>query len=179
MVDTNFKLNFNLVYDYSKGISEFIENHDRNILIAMTVVNDSGFGVRLILSDRVQHLLLLTGILDDKGIKAEILHGSLKQTERFQVLRNIKSGRCHYLLATSQLIGEGFDLAEIESVFMATPVRFSGRLIQFIGRALRSALGKIHAKVYDFIDCNEPVLNSQAESRFKTYESQGFDILTT
>lgn len=66
-VDTNFKLNFNLVYDYSKGISELIENHDRNILIAMTVVNDSGSGVRLILSDRVQHLLLLAEILDDKG----------------------------------------------------------------------------------------------------------------
>jgi superfamily II DNA or RNA helicase len=176
-ISSDFVSDYSIQDEYSKGISDLAENHDRNQLIAGTIAQDTGSGIRLILSDRVQHLRALASLLFDKGISSETLTGSLKQEERLRVVDNLKAGKCKNLLATSQLIGEGFDLAEIESIFLTTPIRFSGRLVQYIGRALRPAPGKNKARVYDFVDVNEPVLAAQAEARLKTYEGQGFSIL--
>jgi len=43
-------------------------------------------------------------------------------------------------------------LPGISTVFLTTPVKFSGRLIQFIGRALRPAPEKGRAVMFDFVD---------------------------
>jgi superfamily II DNA or RNA helicase len=46
------------------------------------------------------------------------------------------------LVATGQLIGEGFDCKALSTLFLATPIRFDGRVIQYLGRVLRPATGK-------------------------------------
>jgi superfamily II DNA or RNA helicase len=175
-VQTNFSSSYIVQDDYSRAISELVEDSDRNNLISDTVATKTGSGVSLILSDRVQHLLSLAVLLKDKGIDPEVLTGQSKQKDRLRILHDLKCGKCKFLLATSQLIGEGFDLAEIERVFLTTPIKFSGKLIQCIGRALRPAPGKLNAFVYDFVDINEAVLATQAEARLRTYEGQGFEI---
>jgi len=43
-------------------------------------------------------------------------------------------------------------LPGISTVFLTTPVKFSRRLIQFIGRALRPAPEKGRAVMFDFVD---------------------------
>ena len=48
--------------------------------------------------------------------------------------------------------GEGFDCRELSILFLATPIRFNGRLLQYLGRVLRLAPGKDKAKVYDYVD---------------------------
>ena len=84
----------------------------------------------------------------------------------------MQHGRCKYLIATGQLIGEGFDLPGISTIFLTTPVKFSGRLIQYIGRALRPAPGKDKAVIFDFVDILNPVFEASARSRSFTYEQQ-------
>ena len=85
----------------------------------------------------------------------------------------MQDGECHYLIATGQLIGEGFDLPGISSIFLGTPVKFSGRLIQYIGRALRPAPGKDKALIFDFLDVENPVFTASAKARVSIYENQG------
>jgi superfamily II DNA or RNA helicase len=78
-------------------------------------------------------------------------------------------------VATGPLIGEGFDLPEIGTLALATPLKFSGRLIQYIGRALRPAPGKDKAIILDFVD-KHPVFEHSARSRWETYTQQGIKV---
>ena len=63
----------------------------------------------------------------------------------------VVGGGVKVLVATGQLIGEGFDCRELSTLFLATPIRFNGRLLQYLGRILRPAPGKDKARVYDYV----------------------------
>lgn len=78
-------------------------------------------------------------------------------------------------MATGQLIGEGVDLPEISNLALATPIKSSSRLIQYVGRALRPAPGKTKAVILDFVDAHGVFQNS-ARSRWETYEQQGIQV---
>ena len=100
--------------------------------------------------------------------------GSTSPKDRERIISALQQGECRYLIATGQLIGEGFDLPGISSVFLGTPVKFSGRLIQYIGRALRPAPGKDKAVIFDFVD-DHGVFEASAKSRAYTYDDQGIE----
>jgi len=158
--------------EYSKALSELTEDGTRNRLICKTVSENNGHGVSLILSDRKAHCVTLQNILADvHGIHAEVLTGSTSPKDRERIITALQGDECKYLIATGQLIGEGFDLPGISTVFLTTPVKFSGRLIQYIGRALRPAPGKDKAMIFDFVD-DHGVFEASAKSRAETYLSQ-------
>jgi superfamily II DNA or RNA helicase len=74
------------------------------------------------------------------------------------------------LIATGQLVGEGFDCRELSTLFIATPVRFSGRVVQYLGRVLRPAPGKECARVFDYVDSKVEVLQAAARARRRVYD---------
>lgn len=69
----------------------------------------------------------------------------------------------------SSSIGEGFDCADLSTLFLATPIRFSGRVLQYLGRVLRPAPGKDKALVYDYHDVKVGVLVNAARARARAY----------
>jgi superfamily II DNA or RNA helicase len=73
------------------------------------------------------------------------------------------------VIATGQLIGEGFDCRSLSTLFLATPVRFSGRVLQYLGRVLRPAPGKQKARVFDYVDVQVETLVKAARSRQRVY----------
>jgi superfamily II DNA or RNA helicase len=83
----------------------------------------------------------------------------------------LNKGKVKVLLATGQLIGEGFDHSELSTLFLVTPIKFSGRVLQYMGRVLRPARGKKKAKVYDYVDVNVDVLKAAAKARQRVYSS--------
>ena len=76
------------------------------------------------------------------------------------------------MISTLQLIGEGFDAPGLTTLFLATPIKFSGRLKQVIGRILRPAAGK-EATVYDYVDEQVGILRRSAEQREQIYFLNG------
>jgi superfamily II DNA or RNA helicase len=84
----------------------------------------------------------------------------------------LSAGQVKVLIGTGQLIGEGFDCKELSTLFLACPVKFSGRLLQYLGRVLRPAPGKDKAKVYDYLDINVGVLKAAARSRQWVYQGE-------
>jgi superfamily II DNA or RNA helicase len=171
------KTNFNTLTDasinYSRALSELTEDYNRNRLICDTMTKNNGAGISLILSDRKTHCQILHDtLLKENQIKAEILTGSTSKTTRQKIINDLREGKCKYLIATGQLIGEGFDLPEITTMFLATPIKFSGRVIQYIGRALRPAPGKEKSIIFDFVDVLNPVFKASATSRFYTYRQE-------
>ncbi len=173
-IKTEFNTLVNASENYSKALSELTEDESRNQLISDTVAANNGTGISLILSDRRSHCQAIQDtLLSENQIKAEILTGTTTPKDRERIIQDLQHNRCKYLVATGQLIGEGFDLPGISTVFLTTPVKFSGRLIQYIGRALRPAPGKGKAIIFDFVDVNNGVFKASAKSRSYTYLSQG------
>jgi len=171
-VKTDFRPYFDPVNEYSKMLSELTSDDDRNRLIASDISEIAGSnGVCLVLSDRKKHCENLVTLLKYRhGISAELLTGDLNDRQRKEVLDRLKAGRVSVLVATGQLIGEGFDYGELSTLFITTPVRFSGRVLQYIGRIMRPAPGKKHARIFDYVDVNVEVLKNAAAAREKVYE---------
>ena len=169
---TGFRPYFDPVREYSKMLAELTANDERNRMIAADVAREveNDNGVCLVLSDRKKHCQTLQSLLRFKHkLEADLLTGDLSGPERKQVIGRLDSGRLRVLVATGQLIGEGFDSRVLTTLFMATPVRFSGRVIQYVGRILRPAPGKDRARVYDYVDVHVEPLVKAARARKKVY----------
>ena len=99
-----------------------------------------------------------------------LLTGDLTDPQRREVLDQLNQGKVSVLIATGQLIGEGFDHQALSPLFLATPIRFSGRVLQYLGRVLRPADGKKRARVYDYVDIHVDVLKAAAKARQRVYD---------
>ena len=127
----------------------------------------------LVLSDRVEHCRLLGGALAAAGIPVAVLTGDLAKEVREQVLGRFVSGEITVLVATTALVGEGFDLPAIDTVFLTTPNGNVARTTQALGRALRPSAGKTAGRIVDFVDAQVPLLRNQARKRAGVY--RGFE----
>ncbi len=169
---TTFKPYFDPIQEYSKMLSELTQDNERNRLIAADVAKEAqnAQGVILVLSDRKKHCQALYSLIHyGHRIEAEVMTGDLKAAERQEIVERVNAGQVPVLIATGQLIGEGFDCKELSTLFLATPIRFTGRLIQYLGRILRPAPGKNHARVYDYVDSAVAPLLKAALARQRIY----------
>jgi superfamily II DNA or RNA helicase len=157
--------------EYTATLSELTQDPQRNGLLVKDVIKEvtDGGGTCLVLSDRKTHCETLGNMLRDKGIEADVLTGATPEKERGAIVDRLNTGSVKVLIATGQLVGEGFDARSLQTLFLATPVKFDGRLLQYLGRVLRPAPGKDKAKVYDYVDVNVGVLTASARSRQKIY----------
>ena len=58
------------------------------------------------------------------------------------------------ILATGSYIGEGFDDARLDTLFLAMPISWKGTLQQYVGRLHRLHDAKRVVRVYDYVDSN-------------------------
>ncbi len=173
--ETEFFTDIDPVMYYSKVMSALTEDNDRNTLIADDIAKESliANGVCLVLSDRKVHCERIRSLLKfDHNIDADILTGDLGIAERKDVLERVESDQTSVLIATSQLLGEGFDSTKLASLFLIYPIKFSGRLMQYLGRILRPGGSCKKARVFDYVDFNVGVLEAAAKSRFYVYSSE-------
>tara|TARA_Y100000310_G_scaffold345185_1_gene462454 strand:+ start:2166 stop:3512 length:1347 start_codon:yes stop_codon:yes gene_type:complete len=152
-------------------IQDMINNADRNAIITKNIegqVKEFPNGIALVISDRVGHCKKLQDRLQD----SVLLVGNVPNSERRMVIEKLQQGISNILIATGQLIGEGFDLPQLSSVFLTTPIKFDGKLQQIIGRIVRIAEGKEKAIIYDFSD-NNWLLQHNLKSRMEFYKKEG------
>ncbi len=170
--NTDFTTRHDPVSEYSKMLAELASDTARNIQIAGDVAAEAAEnpGICLVLSDRKAHCENLQALLRFRfKLPSELLTGDLDAAERKKVLERINQGRVHVLIATGQLIGEGFDCEDLTTLFLATPIKFSGRLLQYLGRVLRPAPGKKYARVFDYVDVKVDTLRKAARARQRVY----------
>lgn len=170
--ETNFTSRHDPVTEYSKMLAELATDTERNILIASDVAGEAArnTGICLVLSDRKVHCENLQALLRYRfKLESELLTGDLDMSDRQKVLERINKGQVKVIIATGQLIGEGFDCKELTTLFLATPIKFSGRLLQYLGRVLRPATGKKYARVFDYVDVRVETLLKAANARQRVY----------
>jgi superfamily II DNA or RNA helicase len=172
--ETEFQSLIDASVYYTKLMGELILDSARNELIISDILKElkTVKGTILVLSDRKMHCEIIRSLLSSKhGIDSHLMTGDLSIQERNDVLEDLKQGGVKILIATSQLIGEGFDAPGLSTLFLIYPVKFQGRLIQYIGRILRPAPGKKNARVFDYVDSRVGVLEAAARSRSNVYYS--------
>lgn len=172
--ETDFRPYYDPVNEYSKMLLELTANDERNRLIADDVAQEvaSRSGTCLVLSDRKLQCETLSALLRYKHhIETAVLTGDVGTADRRSITERLNRGEIKVLVATGQLIGEGFDSKNLSTLFLATPVRFSGRLLQYLGRILRPAPGKDKARVFDYVDVNVEVLKAAANARQRVYDT--------
>ncbi|MDK9708961.1 MAG: DEAD/DEAH box helicase [Desulforhopalus sp.] len=153
--------------DYQALIKALVQHEGRNMQILgdiIKIVGEGEGGTVLVVSDRISHCRFFVEKLQGRGVKAALLYGGISPDERNAVVAAVRGGEIAVLVATLQLIGEGFDCPGLSSLFLTTPISFEGRLLQVIGRILRPAANK-RARVFDYLDENVPALRRSAKAR--------------
>ncbi len=164
MRSTPFIPVFDPAAEYSKMLSELTQDLARNKLIVEDILTCKD-DTCLILSDRKEHCETLRALLG----KGAVLTGDASKSDRESIVAGVNSGKIKYLFATSQLIGEGFDCKELDTLFLTTPIRFAGRVIQYIGRIMRPGKKNKQPVVYDYCDWEVKPLMNSARSRINVY----------
>lgn len=110
-----------------------------------------------------------------------ILYGDNSDKENSEIrrqLREVPKDKSLILVATGQKIGEGFDFPRLDTLMLAAPVSFSGRLEQYIGRLNRDYEGKKDVIVYDYIDSHIRVFENMYSKRLRTYKCVGYTLIS-
>jgi superfamily II DNA or RNA helicase len=79
-------------------------------------------------------------------------------------------------VATGRYIGEGFDDARLDTLFLATPISWRGTLQQYAGRLHRNHSNKREVQVYDYVDARVPMLLKMYQRRLKGYAAIGYEV---
>jgi len=167
VIRTSTSFDYGYRGDYQALIKALVKHEGRNLQIINDIIAVSkkpDCGTILVVSDRVNHCRLFVEKLQNKGLQVALLSGQLAPEVRSEVVEGVLNGSVNVLVATLQLISEGFDCPGLSTLFLTTPISFEGRLLQVIGRIMRPAENK-RARVYDYIDDNIPTLLRSANAR--------------
>jgi len=162
--------------------TDLVNTDGRNRMIVNDVIAALREGrTPLVLTERVEHVNVLADVLESETENIEIirLYGGLSRKEKRieqERLSSLPVERCFAIIATSRYIGEGFDLPALDTLFLAMPIKWKGRLEQYIGRLHREKEGKTEARVYDYIDVQVPVLERMYRVRLRGYASFGYTV---
>ena len=163
---------------YTQYCSDLMNDQIRNYLIVKDVVKEfQNDGKIIILSERRQHLTILYEMLKHLHIHVYVLTGERKTKERNEIIakvRNFNSKEKFILLATSKLLGEGFDLPALSTLFLVMPISDESRIEQYTGRIHKNVEGKDMVKVYDYVDAHIPMLEGMFHKRLKQYQKEGY-----
>lgn len=150
----------------------------RNEQILTDVLEAHGRGRHcLVLTQRTAHVDHLAARLAERGVEPVVLKGGMGARARSAAnerLVPIVGGPPLLVVATGHFVGEGFDCPALDTLFLAGPVSFKGRLVQYAGRVLRGYPGKQTAEVHDYHDVEMPVLAAALSKRAPGYVSLGF-----
>ncbi len=131
----------------------------------------------LVLTQWTEHLDALAADLTARGLEPLVLKGGLGKKARTAVTDQLAADPAptgQLLLATGSYLGEGFDAPSLDTLFLAFPLAFKGRVVQYIGRILRTTDTKTHIEVHDYLDPG-PVFRKMHSKRLATYKTLGFD----
>ena len=151
---------WNIVRD--RGI---VNNGVRNQLIANLVKGKTGV---LVVVDMVEHGRQLQELIGCPFVWAGVKN-------RFELFESFRKGNIPILIC-SPVLEEGVDVHGIKTVVIASGGKSKRKLLQRIGRGMRTMKGKIDVEVIDFYDDEIPLLERHSKKRLKVYEQMGFPV---
>jgi superfamily II DNA or RNA helicase len=155
------------------------QDEKRNNLIFNDVLKCLEAGRRpVILTERRDHLELLRARLEKFTRNLVVLAGGMTTTERRVAEDGLKlpDTEERLVLATGRYLGEGFDDASLDTLFLTMPISWKGTLAQYVGRLHRQHHAKHEVIVYDYVDSGVLMLARMALKRQSGYRCLGYEI---
>lgn len=150
----------------------------RNAMILNDVVRALEEGRSpILLTERKDHLDYFASRLERVARNLVVLQGgkgAKADRDTRAKLAAIPANEERLLLATGRYIGEGFDDARLDTLFLALPVSWKGTLVQYTGRLHRLHPGKSEVRIFDYVDREEPILLRMFEKRLREYRAIGY-----
>ena len=174
-------MNQDLRLQFQDLYGELIINESRNRLICDDIIQAVQQGRSpVVLTERNEHLDYLSQKIAAKVQHVIVLRGGMSTKALNQAITQLNTtpldeGRV--LLATGRFIGEGFDDARLDTLFLTLPVSWRGTIAQYVGRLHRFHYLKKEVQVYDYADLAVPMLERMFNRRCRAYESVGYKIL--
>ena len=131
----------------------------------------------VVITERKDHLEMLAGRLSKFAKNVVVLQGGMgaqRSRAAGETLQAISDGEERVLVATGRYLGEGFDDARLDTLFLTMPISWRGTLAQYAGRLHRLHTPKRDVVIYDYVDENEPMLAKMASKRELGYRSLGY-----
>jgi len=162
----------------SQVYSDLAENELRNRMI----IEDIAFALQngrnpIVLTERTEHVSRLAAMLDGKCNNIITLTGTMTAKEKskaMSTLNTLPPDESLAVIATGKYVGEGFDLPRLDTLFLALPIAWKGKVVQYAGRLHRNYDGKTEVQIFDYIDIHIPVLERMYHKRVKSYSSIGY-----
>jgi len=179
--ETTFKLDS---HSADIGIQEIYRqlslDENRNELILDDVISalDEGRSP-ILLTERRDHLELLAERLRGFAKNLIVLRGGMgkkQQRAATEQLASIPDDEERLILATGRFIGEGFDDARLDTLFLAMPVAWRGTLLQYAGRLHRRHGSKREVRIMDYVDRSVPMLSRMFDKRMRGYRAMGYSL---
>jgi len=157
---------------------QLAHDHRRNELILDDIIAAVAEGRSpLVLTERRDHLDLLAERLKAFVGHLVVLRGGMRNRERratAEQLASIPEAGERLLLATGRFVGEGFDDARLDTLFLTMPVSWRGTLVQYAGRLHRLHPSKEEVRIYDYVDRQVPMLSRMFDKRLRGYTAMGY-----
>ncbi len=184
---TEFQLPMTITQQYDRPpiqtvYAELAKDEPRNQKILNDVMRALGNGRSpIILTERKEHVAYFAERLAGHAKHIITLQGGMGRKAHkamLESLDNIGDQEERVLIATGRYIGEGFDDARLDTLFLAMPVSWKGTLAQYAGRLHRIHHSKTEVQIYDYIDHQVPVLQRMSDKRMAGYKSLGYSTNT-
>ncbi|PKK89992.1 MAG: hypothetical protein CVV64_11740 [Candidatus Wallbacteria bacterium HGW-Wallbacteria-1] len=162
--------------------SEMTGDFSRNSEILRAVMGELEQNRRvLVLTERKSHVQILAQMLRQKvkSLTQESmimdLTGDDPLEKRRIIMERLRSDNFNALIATGQLFGEGMDLFTLQTLVVAFPFTFRGKMIQYVGRISRYPGER---RIFDFDDPFSPSLHRMFLQRRRHYRKmEAFTIV--
>ncbi|MDY6951103.1 MAG: DEAD/DEAH box helicase family protein [Thermodesulfobacteriota bacterium] len=158
-----------------------ISDHKRNNMIVEELVEAVKAGrFPVLLTERRGHLDTLEALLSSRVENIFVLKGGMGKKQRQALsdrMEGLEGDEARVMLATGRYLGEGFDHARLDTLFLALPVSWKGVLTQYAGRLHRLHAQKKEVLVYDYVDVNVPISARMYGRRVTGYKSIGYEIV--
>lgn len=133
----------------------------------------------IVLTSLTSHVETLATILQQLDYNVITLVGSESAKEkrlRMERLKSIADNERLVIVATGKYVGEGFDFARLDTLFLAMPVSWKGIVTQYAGRLHREHKDKTEVRIYDYVDLRVQVCENMFKRRLHSYKSMGYAI---
>lgn len=132
------------------------------------------------ITERKEHLKAIADRLTKFAKNVIVLKGGMGAKQRNQVnevLQSVPDGEERVIVATGRYLGEGFDDARLDTLFLTMPISWRGTLAQYAGRLHRLHAAKREVVIFDYVDGNEPLLAKMATRREAGYRALGYEMI--
>jgi superfamily II DNA or RNA helicase len=168
------KLTIQDIYDL------LINDEARNDLIfedvVQAIMNERRSPV--LITERRDHLEMFAERFRPRVRNVVVFKGGMRQKQREELrerLTTIGDDEDRLLIATGRYLGEGFDDARLDTLFLTLPISWKGTLAQYAGRLHRLHYNKREVRIYDYADLRVAMLERMFKRRLGGYKGLGYE----